>query len=168
MTKIYSLLTPKWIKSLTDLQKETTCTFLILTGKTLGDVNCELNRVQFNPNTIWIQVQRGPTLFHLYSTLTLSSKQTPDPLNYVTKWEQDLQLSIDHEHWDQIWVTTKFCSCNMTAIKANYKVLLWWYILPCRLACINPDASPLCFCGWSAWVHLIWWTSIYDSRCTVS
>lgn len=74
----------------------------------------------------------------MYNILTSKSEK----LFYMTKWEQDIGETIKIDEWSQC--ASKLC-INTSLIKANYKVLMRWYMGPVRVAAYVTGASLSCF-----------------------
>lgn len=76
----------------------------------------------------------------IYSILT----SIMDKLPYIVKWEEDLD---DHLQRHKLVQRTSKSLIKTSINKANYKVLLCWYMVPTKLASYVPGASPKCFTG---------------------
>ena len=70
-------------------------------------------------------------------------------LNYVVKWENDPDRTIDKAEWSAILSNNKSFSPNVIDIETTYKVLSRWYLVPATIAKFAPDYAGLCFCGCS-------------------
>lgn len=69
-----------------------------------------------------------------------------EKLEYMARWEADLQESIELEEWHTIAQGASKSIINTSMIEANYyNVILRWYMVPARLATFIPGASPLSF-----------------------
>ena len=92
----------------------------------------------------------------LYAMLMSSSTK----LNYMLRWEEDLQETFDLNKWCELAETASKSLINTSIIEANYKVLLRWYMVPARLATFVHGATPNCFrgCGQVGTAYHIWWS----------
>lgn len=93
----------------------------------------------------------------------------------MTKWENDLGKPIAEKDLKLIWYTTAHCSINTATVESNYKLLMRWYLVPQRLAKLNPApaVSDKCFrdcLSTGTLLHKWWdcpkikqfWTDIYQ------
>ena len=93
----------------------------------------------------------------LYSQL--STKLTAKLPSYAEKWMNDLGFNIDISTWNKVWSNTKTSSQNILAMETNDKVLMYWYLVPVRIAKFAPHYSPLCFRGCGdpgTHLHIFW------------
>lgn len=90
--------------------------------------------------------------FHLQRTRGLLNSillgQGPTTLLHVLHWEEDFHCHLYDADWSQILDTI--------VIKANYKVLIYWYMVSSRLVKFVPIVS-FCRCSVPNTDLNIWW-----------
>lgn len=91
----------------------------------------------------------------LYMVLTNSSEK----LEYMKRWEADLQESIKLDEWYTIAQGATKSIIVTSLIEANNKIIMRWYMVLASLATFIPEASPRCFrgCGRLGTMYHVWW-----------
>lgn len=92
----------------------------------------------------------------MYTILT----SKPEKLFYMMKWGQDIAETFETRGIVQNVTVSSKSYINTSLIKANYKVLLRWYIVSGKNSCVCPRGHVLLF--WRVWfegtVLHIWWS----------